>query len=182
MGGSSSGSGFATNVRGTCSMPQGVADSTSAASAKQAVGRGDASADQVGAGQEPCVRSDIQFAAFAPVALPGGRGRLDFGELADTASSTLLAAPGVEKRAMVCRHWKSKGWCRLGSECRFLHPEYKRGSGMVPRRSTGAAVGFGNGGTSEGLAAAAVGGGGGARIRRGGRRNQRTSSQMAAFQ
>merc|ERR1719401_636557 len=28
---------------------------------------------------------------------------------------------------MVCRHWKSKGWCRYGSECKFLHRENKRG-------------------------------------------------------
>jgi len=28
---------------------------------------------------------------------------------------------------MVCRHWKSKGWCRLESNCKFLHPEHKRG-------------------------------------------------------
>merc|ERR1719324_965081 len=32
-----------------------------------------------------------------------------------------------EKSTMVCRHWKSKGWCRLESNCRFLHPENKRG-------------------------------------------------------
>merc|ERR1711933_450397 len=33
----------------------------------------------------------------------------------------------AEKSQMVCRHWKSKGWCRYGSECKFLHPENKRG-------------------------------------------------------
>jgi len=32
-----------------------------------------------------------------------------------------------EKSTMVCRHWKSKGWCRLESNCKFLHPENKRG-------------------------------------------------------
>lgn len=32
-----------------------------------------------------------------------------------------------DKSIMVCRHWKSKGWCRLGSNCKFLHPEHKRG-------------------------------------------------------
>merc|ERR1711887_171618 len=31
------------------------------------------------------------------------------------------------KSTMVCRHWKSKGWCRLQSNCKFLHPEHKRG-------------------------------------------------------
>lgn len=35
-----------------------------------------------------------------------------------------------EKSVMVCRHWKSKGWCRLDSACKFLHPESKRGVGI----------------------------------------------------
>lgn len=33
----------------------------------------------------------------------------------------------LDKSPMVCRHWKSKGWCRLGGDCKFLHPEHKRG-------------------------------------------------------
>ncbi|CAE6927274.1 unnamed protein product [Symbiodinium natans] len=33
------------------------------------------------------------------------------------------------KSAVVCRHWKSKGWCRLGDECKFAHPEHKCGAG-----------------------------------------------------
>lgn len=36
-----------------------------------------------------------------------------------------------EKSVMVCRHWKSKGWCRLEDNCKFLHPEHKRGVGFV---------------------------------------------------
>jgi hypothetical protein len=32
-----------------------------------------------------------------------------------------------DKSAMVCRHWKSKGWCRMESKCKFQHPEHKRG-------------------------------------------------------
>jgi len=32
-----------------------------------------------------------------------------------------------EKSSMVCRHWRSKGWCRLESNCKFLHPEHKCG-------------------------------------------------------
>merc|ERR1712224_1173692 len=36
-------------------------------------------------------------------------------------------ASDVEKNVMVCRHWKTKGWCRLESNCKFLHPEHKRG-------------------------------------------------------
>jgi len=33
----------------------------------------------------------------------------------------------ADRSIMVCRHWKSKGWCRLGENCKFLHPENKRG-------------------------------------------------------
>lgn len=36
-------------------------------------------------------------------------------------------ATDCDKSTMVCRHWKSKGWCRLESNCKFLHPENKRG-------------------------------------------------------
>lgn len=32
-----------------------------------------------------------------------------------------------EKSIMVCRHWRSKGWCRLQADCKFLHPENKCG-------------------------------------------------------
>jgi hypothetical protein len=33
----------------------------------------------------------------------------------------------LEKSQMVCRHWKSKGWCRYETQCKFSHPENKRG-------------------------------------------------------
>jgi hypothetical protein len=39
----------------------------------------------------------------------------------------------VEKSTMVCRHWKSKGWCRLESKCKFQHPENKRGVAAAPK-------------------------------------------------
>merc|ERR1712232_18555 len=42
---------------------------------------------------------------------------------------------------MVCHHWRSKGWCRLGAECKFLHPEEKCGASLVQRNSRGL---FGN--------------------------------------
>merc|ERR1719405_287702 len=44
-------------------------------------------------------------------------------------SSSQDMEPGSdsEKSNMVCRHWKSKGWCRMESNCKFLHPEHKRG-------------------------------------------------------
>jgi hypothetical protein len=37
-------------------------------------------------------------------------------------------SPSDEKSHMVCRHWKSKGWCRYESQCKFSHPESKRGA------------------------------------------------------
>jgi len=37
------------------------------------------------------------------------------------------APTDVGKSEMVCRHWKSKGWCRYESLCKFSHPENKRG-------------------------------------------------------
>lgn len=51
----------------------------------------------------------------------------------------------AEKSVMVCRHWKSKGWCRLESKCKFQHPEHKRGV-AVPNSNTKA-----NGGDITGL-------------------------------
>jgi hypothetical protein len=40
-----------------------------------------------------------------------------------------VSAQDTEKSQMVCRHWKSKGWCRYQCQCKFLHPENKRGIG-----------------------------------------------------
>lgn len=40
---------------------------------------------------------------------------------------------GQAKSAVVCRHWKSKGWCRLGDECKFAHPEHKCGAGLTKK-------------------------------------------------
>jgi len=40
-----------------------------------------------------------------------------------------VSAQDIEKSQMVCRHWKSKGWCRYECQCKFLHPENKRGVG-----------------------------------------------------
>jgi len=36
-------------------------------------------------------------------------------------------ASDVDRTPMVCRHWKSKGWCRLEANCKFLHPAHKCG-------------------------------------------------------
>jgi hypothetical protein len=48
-------------------------------------------------------------------------------------------ASDVDRSPMVCRHWKSKGWCRLDSNCKFLHPEHKRGV-CAPIGADGAAT------------------------------------------
>jgi hypothetical protein len=56
---------------------------------------------------------------------------------ADLSQPTLSAQEGSEqasdseKSVMVCRHWKTKGWCRLEANCKFLHPEHKRGVAAV---------------------------------------------------
>lgn len=51
----------------------------------------------------------------------------------DSMSTTDAAQTSEpEKSIMVCRHWKSKGFCRLGDSCRFAHPEHKRGD-SVPK-------------------------------------------------
>merc|ERR1712050_33753 len=42
--------------------------------------------------------------------------------------------PEDQKCPMVCHHWKSKGWCRMEAECKFLHPDHNRGIGSKPRR------------------------------------------------
>merc|ERR1719424_440380 len=44
-------------------------------------------------------------------------------------------ASDTEKSIMVCRHWKSKGWCRMESKCKFLHLEHKRGVSAVNAHS-----------------------------------------------
>jgi len=41
-----------------------------------------------------------------------------------------------DKSTPVCRHWKSKGWCRLSESCKFLHPEQRRGTGALPKKSS----------------------------------------------
>ena len=50
----------------------------------------------------------------------------------DNAIDTDYVFIADEKSPMVCRHWKSKGWCKLEGKCKFLHPEHKRGTGPSP--------------------------------------------------
>jgi hypothetical protein len=51
------------------------------------------------------------------------------GQISHTLSSEedSESALDAEKSSMVCRHWKTKGWCRFDAQCKFLHPEHKRG-------------------------------------------------------
>jgi len=52
---------------------------------------------------------------------------VDHLDVAEEKSEGSELASDVDRSPMVCRHWKSKGWCRLESSCKFLHPEHKRG-------------------------------------------------------
>mmetsp|Transcript_56242 Transcript_56242/g.164334 ORF Transcript_56242/g.164334 Transcript_56242/m.164334 type:complete len:451 (-) Transcript_56242:254-1606(-) len=95
------------------------------------------------------------------------------------------STPDAERSVMVCRHWKSKGWCRMEDKCKFLHPEHKRGASMKKgggRGSTsGAAAGAvatacsakGTGSASNG-AAGEVGGKSNAKSRRAGKSRRGT--------
>jgi len=48
-------------------------------------------------------------------------------QAASSSTSPPNAGAAAEKSVMVCRHWKSKGWCRMEADCKFLHPDHKRG-------------------------------------------------------
>jgi len=58
---------------------------------------------------------------------------------ADHLDAGSEVASDGDRSPMVCRHWKSKGWCRLESNCKFLHPEHKRGV-CAPVGADGAAT------------------------------------------
>merc|ERR1719379_1197695 len=51
----------------------------------------------------------------------------DAHEVIERKSEVSEPTSDAERSIMVCRHWKSKGWCRLEGNCKFLHPENKRG-------------------------------------------------------
>ncbi|CAK0879780.1 unnamed protein product [Prorocentrum cordatum] len=104
-------------------------------------------------------------------------------------SASSIDALDGDKSMMVCRHWKSKGWCRLEGGCKFLHPDSKRGTGVPPKRGGGAGGREGAGpageGTPPGGGAAAAAGestrSSGTRSRRSGRgRNNRGQNASGA--
>merc|ERR1719401_667068 len=89
-------------------------------------------------------RSDDSLGANGDGALGGGAfgsvltasGALE-SSIESTVSATGAAdaeRPEDQKCPMVCHHWKTKGWCRMEAECKFLHPDHKRGVGSKPRR------------------------------------------------
>lgn len=47
---------------------------------------------------------------------------------------------GAGGRAVVCCHWKNKGWCRYQDQCKFAHPEHKRGAGMIANSPGGSVL------------------------------------------
>lgn len=50
---------------------------------------------------------------------------------------------------IVCRHWKSKGWCRMESACKFAHPEHKCGVGVAGPKGASGAQGDGHNSNSS---------------------------------
>lgn len=54
----------------------------------------------------------------------------------EQASDAAKVSPGAKPKdqdksatVIVCRHWKSKGWCRMAENCKFAHPDHKCGVG-----------------------------------------------------
>jgi len=61
---------------------------------------------------QPLQQAQMQAMACIPAAMPASPPRsLD------------------SEKTVVCHHWKSKGWCRMEDQCKFLHPESKKGVG-----------------------------------------------------
>lgn len=108
-----------------------------------------------GVSEAPCVSSDdepsnvVELSHSRP-GVPKATGDLD-----DPCDA--------DKSVMVCRHWKSKGWCRMEMGCKFRHPESKRGTtahklaASAPKPSSGNAGG--EGAASPGTDASAPEGG-----------------------
>jgi hypothetical protein len=49
----------------------------------------------------------------------------------DSGSQDVLSSEGLAEKktkATICRHWTSKGWCRMEEGCKFQHPEALRGN------------------------------------------------------
>lgn len=99
--------------------------------------------------EDMCEGGDL--GAFSSVLLvdtpwPGGALQVIGAPPGDLSSHTTAPKkPDDEKAptAMVCRHWKSKGWCRLGDACKFSHPDHKCGVGGAANAGKGHSAGSG---------------------------------------
>jgi len=81
-------------------------------------------------GERPSLTPTVS--PVAPRILPGGnQGQ---GKPMDGGQGQSPESAGQAKSAVVCRHWKSKGWCRMGTECKFAHPEHKCGAGISSKK------------------------------------------------
>merc|ERR1719401_342523 len=78
-------------------------------------------------------------------------GQLSRQKLHATTPGDLAAGPASSQRGgddssgkshMVCRHWKTKGWCKYQTNCKFMHPEHKRGVTPVCPGATAVRAGF----------------------------------------
>jgi len=87
--------------------------------------------------------------AFAS-SLSGPSSETDGFDITESKSEGSDPASDIEKKdTMVCRHWKSKGWCRMESKCKFLHPENKRGLSAPSCRTGSNNIGDGARAASE---------------------------------
>jgi len=64
------------------------------------------------------------------------------GDLTASNASTQRGGDDTSSKShMVCRHWKTKGWCKYQMNCKFMHPEHKRGIGAAVTEAASLPVG-----------------------------------------
>jgi len=95
----------------------------------------------VGAGGAVAFEPSLAPVPVAPAPAPAPAPARTRAVLAKHQLGSGKAAPrAVERSAMVCCHWKNKGFCKYGNSCKFLHPEHKRGAGLPGGGLAGSAV------------------------------------------
>mmetsp|Transcript_10916 Transcript_10916/g.29059 ORF Transcript_10916/g.29059 Transcript_10916/m.29059 type:complete len:331 (+) Transcript_10916:112-1104(+) len=93
----------------------------------------------VGAGGAVAFEPSLAPVPVAPAPAPAPAPARTRAVLAKHQLGSGKAAPrAVERSAMVCCHWKNKGWCKFQDTCKFQHPDHKRGVGLAA--AAGAAV------------------------------------------
>lgn len=50
-------------------------------------------------------------------------------------AATAKPEDDTKKSSIVCCHWKNKGFCKLDSNCKFMHPADKKGVGAAANKS-----------------------------------------------